>query len=126
MHGLVQRAEQELDAETIDALTLDLLLVCDPPELEAFLGKVGRSISRSVAKTAKGVGKAAGDAARGVAVAATAAAPVVASAVKFGSRAVPIGMLARASYGAIAAGLSGQNILGARSTAWPARPSSAR
>jgi hypothetical protein len=111
-YGHVQRAEQELDAETIDALTLDLLLVRDPPELEAFLGKVGRSMSRSVARTAKAAGKAAGDAGKGVAAAATAVAPVIASGIKFGSRAVPMGMLARASYGAIAAGLSGKNILG--------------
>ena len=107
----VQRAEQELDAETVDALTLDLLLVQDPQELEAFLGKLTRSISRSAQKAAKAVGKVASDVGKGVATVATTLAPIVASAAKFASNAVPLGVLARTAYGAIAAGLSGKNIL---------------
>jgi len=107
----VLRAEQELDAETVDALTLDLLLVQDSEELEAFLGKLTRSVSRSVKKATRAVGKVASDVGKGVATVATTVAPIVASAAKFASRAVPMGMLARAAYGAIAAGLSGKNIL---------------
>jgi hypothetical protein len=107
-----QLAELELDAETVDALTLDLLMVRDQGELEAFLGKFGRTISRSVSKTARAVGKVASDVGKGVATVATAVAPLVASAAKFANHAVPMGMLARATYGAIAAGLSGKNILG--------------
>ena len=107
----VERAEQELDAETVAALTLDLLLVQDPEELEAFLGKLTRSVSRSLQKAAKAVGKVASDVGKGVGTVATTLAPIVASAAKFASNAVPMGMLARAAYGAIAAGLSGKNIL---------------
>ena len=103
-----QLAELELDAETVDALTLDLLMVRDQGELEALFGKIGRSVS----KAARGVGKVASDVGKGVATVATAVAPLVASAAKFASHAVPMGMLARATYGAIAAGLSGKNILG--------------
>jgi len=107
-----QRAEQELDAETVNALTLDLLAVRDEDELEAFLGKLGRSASRSVRKATKAVGKAAADVGKGAASVAGTVAPIVGSATKFASQAVPMGMFARATYGAISAGLSGKNILG--------------
>jgi hypothetical protein len=111
-YGHAQRAEQELDAEEVDALTLELLTVRDEDELEAFLGKLGRSVSRSVRKATRAVGKVAADVGKGVATVATTVAPIVASAAKFASQAVPMGMLARATYGAISAGLSGKNILG--------------
>jgi hypothetical protein len=108
----VQRAELELDAETVDALTLDLLAVRDEDELEAFLGKVGRSVSRSVRKATRAVGKVASDVGKGAAAVGGAVAPILASGARFASQAVPMGMLARATYGAIAAGLDGKNILG--------------
>jgi hypothetical protein len=107
-----QRAEQELDAETVDALTLELLTVRDEDELEAFLGKLGRSVSRSVRKATRAVGKVAADVGKGAAAVAGTVAPILGSAAKFASQAVPMGMFARATYGAISAGLSGKNILG--------------
>jgi len=106
------RAEQELDSETVDALTLDLLMVSDEGELEAFLGKLGRSISHSATKATTAVGKAASDVGKGVAAVAGTVPAIVASVAKFASNAVPMGMLACATCGAIAAGLSGKNILG--------------
>ncbi len=95
----------------MSALTLDLLSVQDHEDVEAVLGKLNRSIARSVRRTTRAAGKAARDVSKGVASVATTIAPIAASAIKFGSNAVPMGMFARATYGAIAAGLSGKNIV---------------
>lgn len=119
-YGHAQQAEQELDAEAVDALTLDLLAVDDQAGLEEFIGKLARSVSRSVKKTvsdvgrtkfARTLGKVATDVGKGVATVGGAVTPVLASAAKLASRATPLGALARSTYGALSAGLRGQNIL---------------
>jgi hypothetical protein len=79
-------------------------MVSDEGELEAFLGKLGRSISHSATKATTAVGKAASDVGKGVAAVAGTVPAIVASAAKFASNAVPMGMLACATCGAIAAG----------------------
>jgi hypothetical protein len=97
---LARQAESELDAEAVNDLTFDLLGVQDPAELEAFLGKLTR-----------GVGRAARDVGKGVSRIAAAAAPAVSTVTKLASRATPLGALARATYGAVSAAVSGKNIL---------------
>ncbi|MEO8077436.1 MAG: hypothetical protein ABI818_13990 [Acidobacteriota bacterium] len=135
-YALAQQAEAELDAETVDALTFELLAVEDHADLEEFLGKLARSVSRGVTRTvsdvsrstlaktvgktvsdvsrtklARTVGKAATSVGKGVSSVAGVVAPIAASAAKLASRATPLGALARSTFGAVSAALRGQNIL---------------
>jgi len=129
-----QLAEEELDGETIGALTFDLLSVQDQAGLDEFVKKLGRTVTRTVKKAAsdvgrtklaKTVGKAAIDVRRskiartvgktassvGKGVAQVGAAvPILSTAAKLASRGTPLGALARATYGAVSAALRGQNI----------------
>jgi hypothetical protein len=119
-YGLAQRAEQELDAETVDALTFDLLEVEDQAGLDEFVKKLARKVSRAAKKAvrdvgrtklARSLGKAAKGVGKGVVSVGKVVAPVIASAAKFASRATPLGALARSTYGALSAALRGDNIL---------------
>jgi hypothetical protein len=115
---LARQAEQELDEETVDALTFELLAVQDQAGLDEFVGKLVRTVSRGVKKTVsdvgrtkllRDVGKAATDVGKGVAKVGSAV-PAVATIVKLASRSTPLGALARSTYGALSAALRGQNI----------------
>jgi hypothetical protein len=131
---LARQAEQELDEETVEALTFDLLAVQDQADLDEFVGNLARTVSRTAKKAAADVGrtgvartvsKAARDVGRsGLAKTITktardvgrglekvgSAVPAVATIVKLASRATPLGALARSTYGALSAALRGQNI----------------
>ena len=108
-----------LDAETVEALTFDLLGVQDQADLDEFVGKLVRTVRRAAKKTvadigdtklAKTVGKAAAGVAKGIATVGSAV-PAVGTIVKLASRSTPLGALARSTYGALAAALRGQNIV---------------
>jgi len=126
---LARQAEEELDEESVNELTYDLLAVESPAELEEFIGKLVRSVSRAAQKTVAAVGRT--KIARTVAsVARTPLARTIERAVRDVGRGVekvgrtvpglaavakltsytPFGALARSTYGAIAAALRGQNI----------------
>src|SRR5215471_17663540 len=126
---LARQAETELDAETVNDLTFDLLSVQDPAGLEEFLGKLVRSVTRAATKAvsdigrtpiartvsdlgktklARTVGRAVRDVGKGVSQVG-AAVPLLSTVVKLASRA-PLGALARSTYGALAAAFNGQNI----------------
>jgi hypothetical protein len=129
-----QTAEEELDDETIEALTFDLLSAEDQAGLDEFVAKLGRTVTRAAKKAAADVsrtplgktvtkavtdvgqskiattiGKAATDVSKGVAKAG-AAVPMLSTAAKLASRGTPLGAFARATYGAVSAALRGQNI----------------
>jgi hypothetical protein len=127
---LARVAEGLLEAEEITELTFDLLSVQDQAELEEFVKKMARRVSRAAKKTvaaagktpigrqvvsvgktklAKTIGKTVRDVGKGVAKVG-AAVPMVATVVKLASRSTPLGALARSTYGALAAALRGQNI----------------
>jgi hypothetical protein len=123
-------ADDVLDAEAVNDLTLDLLSVRDQAGLDEFAAKLVRRVSRAAKKTVAAAGKtgiarqvasvgktklartisrAARDVGRGVSKVG-AAVPMLATVVKLASRATPLGALARSTYGAMAAALRGQNI----------------
>jgi len=106
-YGMLQLAETALsEAELVD-LTFELLGTKDEAELDLFLGKLANSVGRAAKKVSRGVASAA----RGVASAASAVgkfAPV--SALASLAAKTPIGMLARAGYGGLAAAAKGENI----------------
>jgi hypothetical protein len=131
---LAKRADEELPAEDVNELTFDLLAVSDQAGLEEFVKKLTRSVERTAKKVAKDVGKVsvvrtvskaatdvsktklaktigrtASDIGKGVQKIGTAV-PAVGTIVKLASRSTPLGALARATYGAMAAALRGQNI----------------
>src|SRR5436190_14559509 len=112
-----RQAEQELDQEAVEALTLDLLAVQDQADLDEFVGKLARAVSRTAKKAASDIGrtgvaravsKAARDVGRGLEKVGSVV--PVATIVKLASRATPLGALARSTYGALSAALRGQNI----------------
>jgi hypothetical protein len=125
-----QLAEEELDDETIEALTFDLLSAQDQAGLDEFIKKLSRTVKKAAAdvgrtgvvktlskaatdvsrsKIARTVGKAATDISKGVAKVG-AVVPVLSTAAKLASRVTPLGALARATYGAVSAALRGDNI----------------
>ena len=129
-----QTAEEELDDESIEDLTFDLLSAGDQVGLDEFVAKLGRTVARAAkkaasdvsrtppgktvtkaaddigrSKIARSVSKTATDVSKGVAKVG-AAVPMLSTAVKLASRATPLGALARATYGAVSAALRGQNI----------------
>ena len=127
---LARLAEEELDAESLDDLTLDLLAVRDSEQFDEFTRKLARSVSRVARKAARDVGRtplgrtvgdvgrsklvrkvgrAARDVGRGVEKAGRAV-PMLSTVAKLASRSTPLGALARATYGAASAALSGKNI----------------
>jgi hypothetical protein len=110
---LAQEAEEELDAETVDALTFDLLAVQDQAGLDEFVGKLARTVkkaARDVSRTklARTLGKAATDVGKGVSKVGRAV-PLLGTIAKLASRS-PMGALVRATYGAVSAALRGRNI----------------
>ena len=114
-YGLAQKAELELDAETVDELTFELLEVHDQAGLDEFVKKLGRTVkkaARSVSrlKVARALGKAATGVGKGIGKVGGVVGPILGSAAKLASRATPLGAFARATYGALSAGLRGQNI----------------
>jgi hypothetical protein len=117
-----RQLEQELDEESVEALTLDLLAVQDQAGLDEFVGKLLSSAKRTVEKTVSDIGgqklvrsvtrtvtATARDVGRGLEKVGSAV-PAVATIVKLASRATPLGALARSTYGALAAAMRGQNI----------------
>jgi hypothetical protein len=119
---VARQLEQELDDESVEALTLDLLGVQDQAGLDEFVGKLFRSAKHAVEKTVSDVGgqklvksisqtvsATARDVSRGLEKVGSAV-PAVATVVKLASRATPLGALARSTYGALAAAMKGQNI----------------
>jgi len=132
---LARQAEQELDDEALEALTFDLLAVQDQADLDEFVKKLARTVSRTAKKAARdisrtGVARTVTNVARdvgrsGVAKTITttardvgrglekvgSAVPAVATIVKLASRSTPLGALARSTYGALAAAMRGQNIV---------------
>jgi len=128
--ALARLAEYELDAESVDDLTLDLLAVEDQEQFDEFVKKLTRSVSRVARKTvrdlgrtpigrtiddvgrsklARTVGRTVRDVGRGVEKAGRAV-PMLSTVAKLASRGTPLGALARATYGAASAALSGKNI----------------
>ena len=129
-YRFAQIAEQELDTETVNDLTFDLLEVEDQVGLEEFIKKLTRTVSKAardisrtgVAKVitkaatdisrtpiARQLAKAAKDIERGVGKVGKAV-PMLGTITKLASRASPLGALARATYGALSAAMRGQNI----------------
>jgi hypothetical protein len=117
---LAREAEQELDDETVNALTWELLDVQDQAGLDEFVGKLARKIRRAASKTiddvgrtklARTIGKTATGIAKGAAAVGNVVGPMAGTVAKLASRGTPLGALARSTYGALAAGLRGQNIL---------------
>jgi hypothetical protein len=116
---LARQAEQELDDESVEALTFELLAVQDQADLDEFVKKLARTVSRTATKAvrdigrtgvAKAVTKTARDVGRGLEKVGSAV-PAVATIVKLASRSTPLGALARSTYGALAAAMRGQNIV---------------
>ena len=114
-----RQAEQELDDETVEALTFDLLAVQDQADLDEFIKKLTRTVSRTAKRTVREIGRtgvartvsrAARDVGRGLEKVGSAV-PAVATIVKLASRSTPLGALARSTYGALAAAMRGQNIV---------------
>src|SRR5262249_33902962 len=106
----------------------------DQAALEEFIGKLARTVSRTVTKAAADIGRTgiartvtkavddigrtkiartiattAGDIGKGAAAVGRAV-PAIGTITKFAARATPLGALARAAYGAMSAALRGQNI----------------
>lgn len=123
-------ADGVLEAEEVTDLTLDLLSARNHQELEEFVKKLSRRVSRAARTAGKAVGrtaiarqvvrasktklarsirKAARDVGRGIAKAG-AAVPIASTLAKLASRS-PLGALARSTYGALSAALRGKNIL---------------
>jgi hypothetical protein len=114
-YGHAQQAEIVLEEAELDELTFELLAVHDEAELEEFLGKLVRKVSRTVSNVAKKVERGASAATRAIGktpigAVARAVSPIVGSVARLASHS-PMGALARSTWGALSAAARGENIL---------------